>query len=713
MNRKLTRAVVSTGTVLVLVTTAAVGAFATVMDPGSPRQGSLTQVGPIADNGFPAWYRDSNGLRLEACVTMDDPLCAVTADTVPDPDAPISFPDNFPDEMFYQLASGELTTTSGVDVIVVMDLEGAFSTAVQQGDQMVFGRIRIRAKGAPDGVTWRITHPYGVDQFTTSGGDGINMTEDIGVTPGAFGGALQSRIGPFLKWNPAIAPAAPDGYTGDPGINHQVVGSPYGTNFIKIEQIDPDGNVTDIGDTDLFSIQGRLATNSGVDVDRAAYSTGTDGKGFIDVFASSEVGQSIQVSANPALDFPTTPLRGQDGHYYARIAVNGNVAPGTKIEVVNAGDKPVTKKLVALADQITVTQAAYNADTRALTVAATSSDALVDGDVPALSVTGFGALTGASTTFSNVNAPPANVTVTSTRGGSVSRALTITGAGFVAGLPVAAFTAPAQAQVNQPVMLDGSGSSGDITTYDWSVNGPSSGTIAGQGTAHATWTPTQPGSYDVTLRVTGPGGTSLPMTRTVAVAAASGVHADAGADQTVQRGRPVTLNGSATTGQQTLTWSQVSGPTVNLSDTHVMNPTFTYPLMKLPVGPPANINNGYVVDNAPLVLKLTAMAADGSTSVDQVTISPLTETFTGLSARYRTRGEWRVSGTSSIKAAQNVAMVLGSNPNGPYIGQGAADATGAFAFRGGTFPVPGPGQTTVTFISATGGTVVGTLQITN
>src|SRR4051812_50062298 len=112
MNAKLTRAVVSAGTVMALVGTAAVGALATVMDAG-PRGGSLVQVGPIAEHGFPAWYRDSNNVRLEPCLTLDDPLCAVTPDTLPNPDAPVSYPGNFPDEFFYQLAGASVPLSTG------------------------------------------------------------------------------------------------------------------------------------------------------------------------------------------------------------------------------------------------------------------------------------------------------------------------------------------------------------------------------------------------------------------------------------------------------------------------------------------------------------------------------------------------------------------------------------------------------------------------
>ena len=72
-------------------------------------------------------------------------------------------------------------------------------------------------------------------------------------------------------------------------------------------------------------------------------------------------------------------------------------------------------------------------------------------------------------------------------------------------------------------------------------------------------------------------------------------------------------------------------------------------------------------------------------------------------ARYRTRGEWRVTGTTDLKAGQTVAIVLGSNPEtGEFIGQATIDAAGAFSFKGGVQPV-GSG-TTVTYISSMGGT---------
>ena len=137
---------------------------APTLPDGTPqeRSGQITTVGPTAEHGFPAWYRDSNGVRLEACTTLEDPLCATLPDEVPDPDAPVSYPDNFPGEFFYQLAGAEVAG-NGVDMTVGLDLEGAWANEeVVDGDQMVFGRVRIRDKGIADGE-YRVTHPYGVD----------------------------------------------------------------------------------------------------------------------------------------------------------------------------------------------------------------------------------------------------------------------------------------------------------------------------------------------------------------------------------------------------------------------------------------------------------------------------------------------------------------------------------------------------------------------
>ena len=694
------------------------------------RSGRLVQVGPTAEHGFPAWYRDSNGLRLEACTTLDDPLCSTLPDEVPDPDAPVSYPDNFPGEFFYQLAGAELAAP-GIDMSVGMDLEGAWAAEeVNEGDQMVFGRIRIRDKGIADGE-YRVTHPYGIDQFVVTGG-GINYTQDIGTTAGVFGQALASRVGPFLRWDPAVAPAAPAGYVGDPGVDHRVVGSPYGTDYVSVERKSGD-TWTELARTDVFSIQGRLASNAGVDVQQATYSVGADGRGFVDIYASSDAGQSIHVM-DAGLGFIETRFEGDRGNYYGRFAVTSS-PDGRTVTVANVGDAPVAQKQTRLTDVVTIHEANYDADHDVLVVSASSSDQ--DQSPGQLSVLGEPLVDG--TARITTVAPTANVTVTSDKGGSATAPIVVEGSGMQADKPVAAaFAAPLDAAPGQRVTLTGTGSTGTISTWAWRQV-PATRTEDVEVTLPDGTIGTEPSTVEVAvtdanrvslggaespvasfnaptgyegplafeLVVSGPAGTSEPVVVTVTVVAPDPTQpvptptADAGPDQAVRRGATVTMDGSRSALVDTYAWTQVSGPPVTLSGDSSARPTFVLPPMALPTsttGP----NPSYATTATPVVLRLTVTGQGNQQSTDEVTVTPATETLDIGAAEYRAGREWRVSGTSTILAGQRVAVVLGQSLTGRVIGFTNVDPLGAWTFRGAGGVAPGT-STTVSAVSATGG----------
>ena len=277
-----------------------------------------------------------------------------------DPDLPLSFPDQLPRRVLLparqrQGAGERCGEPAGRD-----QPRGRLRhrSRPSAGDQMVFARVRIKDVNVPQ------RHHLADHPPVRRGRDHRGRRQevrastrrcDIGLAPGNFSGALAGRVGPFLKWDPSVAPAAPAGYIGDPGVLHKVVGSPYDTNYVKVEQKNADGSWSLVGQwDDQFSLQGRLAVNSGVDVDAATF-TGDDNGGFVDVYASSDAAQSIVVSANATLGTPATPMREVDGRYYARIAVDTKIPAGTQLEVVNTGDKPVAKKLAPITDQVAVT----------------------------------------------------------------------------------------------------------------------------------------------------------------------------------------------------------------------------------------------------------------------------------------------------------------------------------------------------------------------
>jgi hypothetical protein len=387
-------------------------------------QAVLNAVDPgpyaIETGFFPLWYQDTHGRGLELCLSTavgsNGPMCLLLANPgIFDPTLPIAFPENFPDEAFWFTADGAVTA-AGVDLRYVAALEAAFGSGVPAAnDQISFARIRFFAD-VPVPGTYTITHPYGVDVFeVTEVTDGreIQFTRDIGIAaPGTFTGALAGDIGPFLVAATGIITVGTETFIGDPNIEQAVTGSPFGTNFLRVQ-----GPGIDVR-SDQFLVSGKIypvALPSPLLVERTTYAR-TALQSQVDVFARS--------APTAALEFtPPTTLMGGDavGRFFGQALVDPEAIPPTvdvTADNTPTNNTPVTKTGLAVSDVVSITRVEYGAGV--LTIEASSSD---ETGLPTLS---FGNLTltpvlgGPLQTVSvpGLLIPPATVTVTSSAGGS-------------------------------------------------------------------------------------------------------------------------------------------------------------------------------------------------------------------------------------------------------------------------------------------------------
>jgi hypothetical protein len=644
------------------------------------------EVGPINSfDGFPVWYKDENGLRLQLNVDPTDPFSGITPADLPNPSQPVSFPNNYPAEAFYQLVEAEMTTGTGERARLVLALEAAFvSELPRNNDQIVFGRVRIRVAGLQSNVEYTVTHPYGVDTFIAEpDGEGfgeINFTEDIGgLNGGEFHLALNSRVHPFLQWDPTIAPSAPEGYIGNPAVVHPIVGSlltdQFGQpqNFFRIEGTgigigSPDRSTTpgidgdNCIETSNFTVLGKISTISGVDITRATYTQSESLSGLLDVFATSDdTAQTINVTGT---GIDSTLLQGSDGQYFARVRFTGARPPST-ITVTNLSDNPNSVKEFVPADYITAS-ANYDTDTQDLTIVAASSDSIGS---PILSISdfGFGELIiptdGISTT--NLTFTPAIVTITSTAGGKSSIPVTVTGSPN-GPIPVTANAGEDETVIfGSTVAINGTNSTGVITSFSWTQLSGTPITLTGSNTATPTFTaPNSATTLVFELTVDGEEGTSSSTVNITVIEFAPIPIANAGPDQTVQQGSVVTLAGSATGSVTSYQWEQISGFPVQLINANSPSATFTFPTQPVT-----------------LSFQLT-VRGPGGTSSDVINVASLSENLTVTRAEFRTgNAEWRITGTSNVLGPVNISIFIGSVVGGPLLSEVPVDALGEWEFQ--------------------------------
>ena len=418
------------------------------------------------NGGFAAWYQDTHGRTLDLCLskavssrvqgTLDAPtyMCALLpAPGIYDDKLPLSFPPtlesplNFPDEAFWFTADGTIVG-AGIDLSYGAAIEAAFSGGDPvDGDQISFARIRIRAD-VPTAGTYIITHPYGVEAFTvvTPGVKAINMTRDIGIgSPQTYDGALKGDVGPFLRSvNGPYTETDPESgiteqFIGDPNRVEEFTGSPFKTNYIRIEG--PNG--LDLRTT-VMAISGKLSTvtrPTPMITQRSTYSRSVNVNDPLNPVVSQ---QDVFVLAPPppakvTLDSSSPVLNlteaNTTGNWYAQSTANPTLPSSVKVTADNSLAIPTSTKTTLetpLTDVVVISRAEYTQidGIGQLIVEASSSDEVEppvltatyvpdepdDPDVLIGPLSGDGTLKKLGIEISPI--PPAKVRVTSANGGT-------------------------------------------------------------------------------------------------------------------------------------------------------------------------------------------------------------------------------------------------------------------------------------------------------
>lgn len=369
----------------------------------------LARVGPVnipapPGHGYPLWYQDLNGLVLDFCLpdASDPGALQQAACLLGPPNPPYSFPANWPDEAFYYRAVSVPLSTANPGIAasatkratLVLALEGAFGGAgtPAAGQQMVFTRIRVTA-GVPVDGTYTVTHPYGVEVFDNVtagvGNRDIVFSEDVGIVPGAFGDALNSRFGPFLQavdaaGNPKRVTLNGASFLSDGVASETLTGSPFDTNFFRI--CGPNnafGPGVSCVTQALFTLTGRLRdlvanpVASPLTISRATYARDASGV-RVDVVANASAGIGAAAPKLTAAAGPMAPVLMSGptvtGDYYAQgLTLPVGAHPGM-LTVINSGDVPPSTATRNAVDEVVVTEANYDQAADTLTVVATSSD---------------------------------------------------------------------------------------------------------------------------------------------------------------------------------------------------------------------------------------------------------------------------------------------------------------------------------------------------
>lgn len=660
----------------------------------------------FATGKFPMWYQDNNQLSMELCqsraassrVPASTPpayMCTLLPEPgVFDDSLPMVFPDNWPPEAFWFLAETAIPNNGagfGVDAYVA-GIEAAFASENPvDGDQQSFARIRIRVN-VPVAGTYTITHPYGVEtvNVTTPGRRAINITKDIGIgAPGDFSGALNGALGPFLRSiNGPYTEVNPDTggvetFVGDPNLTEAVTGSPFNTNFLRIDGPSGAGSIQ----TNLFTVAGKVLDNrqqTQVAIDRATYRRTSAGV-RAEVFAKADSSSTLCFRETVALlpGPPPTPcqtslLGDNNGLFFGQRLGTGTLPSVVVVTATNpAGTTRPTAVSAKLTDVVKIETARYSWANHSLLIEATSTDEVA---VPDMVAQGYGRLSKTGTlqkiTVADLTQPPATVTVKSAAGGSDTEPVVVVGAApdtgenqaplAVADTGSTSFGVP----ITLSLLTNDSDPDNNVPLTITALTQPAAGqgTVALSGTTSVVYTPpavvTTPLTTTFTYKAQDSKGLASANPATVTVTVAPNRPPTAVADSVATLGVAIPINvlandtdpeGNTPLGVASLTQPPAGRGTVSTDGTVI---TYT---------PPATVTTAFTTTFTYIARDSFNAQSTPATVTVQVSPRPAAETFTittsTVQARSGGRFNWDFAGTSSVTTGNTITVQV-TTPTG-------------------------------------------------
>jgi len=664
----------------------------------------------FATGKFPMWYQDNNLLSLELCQSRATSTRAPGAPGAPaymcilnpepgifDDTQPMVFPDNWPPEAFWFLAETSINDVGGYGVdAYVAGIEAAFAAENPvDGDQASFARIRIRVN-IPVAGTYVITHPYGQETInvTTPGRRAINITRDIGIgAPGNFSGALNGEVGPFLRGaggpytevNPDTT--AVETFIGDPNISEPVTGSPFDTNFLRVQG--PAGTIQ----TNLFTVSGKVLDSRAqtpVEIGRATYRRTSTGPGTsstrVEVFGKSANSSTLcfresvaLVAGPPPTPCLTSMLGDGRGEYFGHRLTGSTVPP---LVVLTATDPSGAHRPTAVSskvsDVVKVQTARYNWSNHSLLIEAISSDEVA---VPDMVAQGYGRLSKSGTlqrlTVADLTQPPATVTIKSSAGGTDTEPVVVVG------------TAPDSGENQAPLSVADSGSTSfgvpitlNLLTNDSDPDGNTplaitaltqpaagQGTVALSGTTAVVYTPpavvNSPLTTTFTYKAQDIKGLASTTAATVTITVAPNQAPTAVADSIATLGVSVPIsvltNDTDPEGNLPLAVASFSQPPAGRGSVTSNGTVLTY-------NPPATVTTAFTTTFTYFVRdSFGAVSTAPATVTVQVSPRPPAENFAvtaaTVTARSNNRFTWDFTGTSSVTTGNTITVQV-TTPTG-------------------------------------------------